>query len=651
MVVGHVQSGKTATYTGLISKAADAGYKVIVVLAGAHNSLRSQTQLRLEEGFLGYQTLPDRAFGRVVGVGLEDRNPELRPDCGTHREERGDLNRSVVRNLAFHPGGRPLLFVVKKNAAVLRNLLQWIGRVADRTDPETSQPIIANAPLILIDDEADHSSVDTGVQGFNQDGKPDENYAPRTINRLIRQVLKAFDRSAYVGFTATPFANIFIHEQAQTLEEGSDLFPRSFIVNLPAPSNHIGPTRVFGYDTDDELEETINPLGIVRRVDDHAASLNLNEDLGWMPPRHRSDHRPVHHGQARIPESLRVAILAFILSGAARRARGQRTEHNSMLIHVTRFIAVQREIARQVETELSEIRNAVRFDDGSKSDGILGELRQLWDEDYVQTTRNIQAEPDDFGIVDLSWTDVESEVSEFVEDLWINRVRQINGSAGDVLDYEAHAESGLNIIAIGGEKMSRGLTLEGLTVSYFLRSTKMYDTLMQMGRWFGYRPGYVDLCRLYTTPDLEQWFQHITEASEELRQEFDHMQAVGGTPRQYGLRVQAHPTLKVTSRVKMRNHTTLELSFAGSIKETVVFHSDPGKVLENFEYLEALLAELGTPDEDGNPERERPDGMVHRWSETYVWNDVAGELVTGFIDQFTTHPDAVKVDGRLLPNI
>ena len=188
MVVGHVQSGKTATYTGLISKAADAGYKVIVVLAGAHNSLRSQTQLRLEEGFLGYQTLPDRAFGRVVGVGLEDRNPELRPDCGTHREERGDLNRSVVRNLAFHPGGRPLLFVVKKNAAVLRNLLQWIGRVADRTDPETSQPIIANAPLILIDDEADHSSVDTGVQGFNQDGKPDENYAPRTINRLIRQV-------------------------------------------------------------------------------------------------------------------------------------------------------------------------------------------------------------------------------------------------------------------------------------------------------------------------------------------------------------------------------------------------------------------------------------------------------------------------------
>ncbi len=153
-------------------------------------------------------------------------------------------------------------------------------------------------------------------------------------------------------------------------------------------------------------------------------------------------------------------------------------------------------------------------------------------------------------------------------------VRQINGSARDILDYELNRETGLNVIAIGGDKLSRGLTLEGLTVSYFLRASRMYDTLMQMGRWFGYRPGYLDLCRLYTTPELNEWFQHITEANEELRQEFDHMAAVGGTPRDYGLKVMSHPALMITSRVKLRTGIELQLSFAGSISETVVFHRD-----------------------------------------------------------------------------
>ena len=150
-------------------------------------------------------------------------------------------------------------------------------------------------------------------------------------------------------------------------------------------------------------------------------------------------------------------------------------------------------------------------------------------------------------------------------------VREINGTAGDVLDYDAHHATGLNVIAIGGDKLARGLTLEGLTISYFLRASRMYDTLMQMGRWFGYRPGYLDLCRLYTTPDLAEWFQHITEASEELRQEFDHMVAVGGTPKQYGLRVKSHPALMVTSRVKMRHGTELQLSFAASIPRRSCF--------------------------------------------------------------------------------
>src|SRR5262249_12617745 len=113
-------------------------------------------------------------------------------------------------------------------------------------------------------------------------------------------------------------------------------------------------------------------------------------------------------------------------------------------------------------------------------------------------------------------------------------IKLINGSAKDALEYDAARQTGINVIAIGGDKLSRGLTLEGLTVSYFLRASRMYDTLMQMGRWFGYRDGYADLCRLYTTRELVDWYRDITVANEELLALFDEMAAVGGTPRDFG---------------------------------------------------------------------------------------------------------------------
>ena len=167
------------------------------------------------------------------------------------------------------------------------------------------------------------------------------------------------------------------------------------------------------------------------------------------------------------------------------------------------------------------------------------------------------------------WDAVETLLPDVVSDIV---VRTINGTAKDALDYTEHEKTGLTVIAIGGDKLSRGLTLEGLCVSYFLRASRMYDTLMQMGRWFGYRPGYVDLCRLYTTTDLREWFGHITAAADELREEFDQMAARGGTPRDYGLKVQSHPVLMVTSRLKMRTARSLMLSFSGTLGETVALY-------------------------------------------------------------------------------
>src|SRR5690606_15645983 len=306
LVVGHVQSGKTGNFTGLICKAADAGYKIIIVLAGMHNNLRSQTQMRLDEGFLGYETHPDPDKIRVIGVGNIDSGV-LRPNYVTNRTDNGDFSQNLAKVAGISPEQRPWLFVVKKNKTVLQRLHKWIhDHVSNTTDHETGRKIVTNLPLLVIDDEADHASVDTGEQGFDE-GVPDENYQPKAINSLIRQILHLFSRKAYIGYTATPFANIYIHEQAETKHEGKDLFPESFIINLAAPSNYIGPSRVFGVNEGENKRK--DQLPIIHEVDDH----NTDEGkAGWMPTNHKSGHKPYHESEFGIPLSLVQAIDSFI---------------------------------------------------------------------------------------------------------------------------------------------------------------------------------------------------------------------------------------------------------------------------------------------------------------------------------------------------
>lgn len=628
MVVGDVQSGKTSHYIGLTCKAADAGYKLIIVLAGFHNSLRSQTQIRFEEGFLGYDwgatAGSPEATARPVGVGLQDLS--VRADTITTRANDGDFRRQVANNFAIRPGGRPLLFVVKKNSSVLGNLLAWVrGFAAD----EGHRRHVPGVPLLVIDDEADQGSVDTGLQEFDEEGNPDREHDPKPINRHIRKLLHLFDQSAYVGYTATPFANIFIHEKGETQEEGEDLFPRSFIISLPTPSNHVGPAKVFGYETDDRRE--VPGLPTIRDVDDHAESLDLDERSGWMPPKHKKEHLPRHNGVEEVPPSLRKAIHSFILVCAARQLRGQGKAHNSMLVHVTRFTAVQEAVQDQIVSELTNLRRRLRFGEGQATDRVEEELRKLWEEDFIPTTDEIRARGLGLSRAPDRWETIRPLLLAGVESI---TVRQINGLAGEVLDYVEHKDLGLNVIAVGGDKLSRGLTLEGLTISYFLRASKMYDTLMQMGRWFGYREGYLDLCRLYTTDDMADWFSHIARASDELREDFDRMVAGGGTPRDFGHRVRSHPTLLVTSRVKMRHGQEIDLTYDGSISETINFWRDRDHLARNWAAATDLL------------EAAEGQGKLH--PARRAWKSIAADPILAFLRAYTEHDASKRVKTGLL---
>lgn len=636
LVVGHVQSGKTANYSGLVCKAADSGYKIIIILAGLHNNLRSQTQIRLEEGFLGYETSGTGDIVKLIGVGEHGRDFEIKPNCATNRTNTGDFNTKIAKHLAISPEQRPWLFVVKKHKVVLERLLKWIsGHVADATDVGSGKRFVSNLPLLLIDDEADHASVDTGEQHIGADGKPDEDHEPKAINSRIRKILNTFAKKAYVGYTATPFANIFIHRQNATSEEGPDLFPQSFIINLAAPSNYVGPARVFGLRT----PEGRAGLPLTRIFKDHASEDGLD---GWMPPKHPKDHAPAHMGQDGLPPSLRSAVLSFVLACAAREARGQGANHSSMLVHVTRYTLVQKEVHRQVEDFVKRVKLRVTREIDHQA--LLDELRELWESDFVPTTEAIahQLTDSEEPPAPMPWDDVLARLPDALSDI---DVRMVNGKAKDALDYAEDGPKGLKVIAIGGDKLARGLTLEGLCTSYFVRTTKMYDTLMQMGRWFGYRPGYIDLCRLYTTEELVEWFGHIADASEELREEFDTMAESGAIPRDYGLRVQSHPVLLVTSPLKMRTAKNLQLSFSGELLETVSMHSDDKVLGLNLDTTNKLISACGKPSEP-NPKRMRGD-LEQKW-DGFLWNGVPAEAIAEFFESFITHPKARKVNSALL---
>lgn len=610
LVVGHVQSGKTGHYSGLVCKAADSGYKLIVVLAGIHNSLRSQTQMRLDEAFLGIDTQygqrSDTAETKAFGAGAMLGAERLRAGSLTTSHEAGDFKKNIAQNSQIPIGDMPILLVVKKQTSILKNLYSWLKDMHGLPPFEGSENrVIPDIPFLLIDDEADNASINVKDSGDGSD--------PTATNRQLRLLLNLFEKSAYIGYTATPFANIFSSPE-ESEKYGLDIFPRSFIESLKAPTNYFGPTRVFGLG-DEADEDFVEPLPIVREVDDFSH---------WMPDRHKKEWVP----EPNLPDSLKHAICAFVLSCAARRARGQISVHNSMLIHVTRFQMVQQRTSDIVDEYLQYLKYRVKYGDGDGSD-VWSELEGIWSQDFEPT---MDRWPDD--VDTLSWREVRPEIHPAIDKM---ELRTLNGSSQDSLEYYEHREHGLNVIAVGGNKLSRGLTLEGLTVSYYLRATRMYDTLMQMGRWFGYRPGYEDLCRLYTTSELVDWYREITLASEELRGEFDFMAQRGATPEEYGLRVRTSPAgLSVTAPNKMRRTQKVTLTFSEDIVETVTFDVSDVALDRNRDAFERLVN--GARGSLGEPSK-----SVRRFN-GFVWSGVDGGLVAEeFFDRYVAEKKARRV--------
>ena len=636
LVVGQIQSGKTGHYTGLVCKAADAGYKIVIVLAGLHNNLRSQTQMRLDEGFLGYETRPNEKDIEPIGVGKIDTDPSIRPNFATNRTNTGDFTTRVARNLESRRSNGPgcswsrrtrLYWTASCAGSETMSPTTMIGRVAEgsfssfRCCWSTTRPTMpASTPESRSLTRTDGLTTSTSRQRSIAWCAA---YFIRSRGRRTSDILRPRSRTYSFTNEAPRRAKVPICSRRDSLR-----ILRLLRTTWGGKGFRPGEKTAGGARDD---------LNLVRTIDDHST----DESTGWMPVRHKNGHLPRFQGRDMLPPSLNEAIDAFLLACTARRLRGHANRHSSMLIHVTRFNSVQNEVYRQVVARVGFLRQRLRRRIGVVR--ILERMESLWQRDFAATTHRVgETDPELVPRNDIRWAEMLSLLPDVVSDV---QVRMINGTAKDALDYKEHDRTGLTVIAIGGDKLSRGLTLEGLCVSYFLRASRMYDTLMQMGRWFGYRPGYLDLCRLYTTSDLSEWFGHITAAADELREEFDYMAASGATPRDFGLKVQSHPVLMVTSRLKMRTARNLLLSFSGTLLETVALYRGKAELERNLSVTKELIGSLGSPEAD--PERRR-GGRREQWKGSWLWQDVPAARILEFLTDYRTHPDVHKVSSALL---
>ncbi len=535
LVIGHVQSGKTANYIGLVARAADAGYKFIIVIAGIHNNLRKQTQERIDEGFVGRSSNP--ASREIIGVGLMNAGY---PHPATLTNVNKDFNRQTAdqSGWSINDFSKPIVLVIKKNVSTLTSLQRWLKDL----NTTKGQEKISDVPMLMIDDEADNASINTNREDLD----------PTRTNSMLRKILGMFAKSCYVGYTATPFANIFINPEAYDDDAREELFPRDFIYCLDAPTTYFGPEKVF--------------------LDDSSSGIILQtiEDAEYyLPFSHRKEHKI-----ADLPPSLYDSIIQFVLIRTIRNLRGQKNKHCSMMVNVSRFVAIQGVVRNFISAFVKRLREAVKAtyampDEVSRNNEYMGRMERMFHREFS-----------DCG---FSWADVKASLFATFDYL---RIFLVNSKSDEALDFKKYEKDGVGLtaVAIGGLSLSRGLTIEGLSVSYMYRNTRMYDTLMQMGRWFGYRPDYEDLCRVQLSENSINWYAHISDASEELRQQIKQMRKDGLSPRNFGLYVKDHPDkLLVTATNKMRSgeQVTVRQNLSGRLRESYILTDDESLNDEN----------------------------------------------------------------------
>jgi hypothetical protein len=599
LVVGSVQSGKTANFNAVINSSIDSGYKLIIVLSGIMEDLRKQTQQRIEKEVVGYS----KAGAGFLGVGKIQPFGEL-GDSNVNQiviptSSESDFKKTI-KEADFSLNNKNIL-VCKKNSGVLKNLLLWLSDYLDENKEKH------DIPFLILDDEADNASL-------NNMGHRGKEYAT-TINGHIRALLGLFNRKTYLGYTATPFANVLqdkneapdtkwtisYKEKGETKTKDfvqvPNLFPEDFIELLFPPSVYVGAKHFFETRIDDVKK--IEPL-IPPPINDHTncfpervitETLEPTANFGRGTRATKKDDPFPRY----LPESLKEAILCFILSTAIRMARKEemhdslhRQPHNTMLIHISRYTNWQNTTKKLIVEYVNKLTERLNNDLPSAPDSIYSIFERTWYKYYAYVIENISTYlPEDYEDNFLTKKTFDDVKQLLVESISGVEVVAVNSASGNTLEYPENTEK--KYIAIGGNRLSRGFTLEGLTINYFTRNTNFADTLLQMGRWFGYRPGYIDCCKLFTTRNNLDKFDLTTTTIEELEHEFRDMNKLKKTPREFILWVKTNPrVIRVTRTAMTRDSVEKKIDYSGGIEQSTKFEINKQRIDKAWEGFKAL---------------------------------------------------------------
>ena len=617
LVVGNVQSGKTANMAALMAMAADWGWNFFIVLSGTIENLRKQTQERL------FTELNSKA-GNLAWISFDHLGKN---------SPRG----SKLADLHLEDGSNQrYINVCLKNSGRLKQLIQWLQ--SDINNQERLK-------ILLIDDEADQAGINSASINSAERSK---------INRYICSLVNGNDENHkkskyqyksmnYIGYTATPYSNILNEAERESL------YPRDFITTLEVSDEYFGPQQIFGLEGAD-----MEGLSIVRTVDTDLA--NSNNDITQL--------KNLHDGTtSELPGSLKKALCWFLCSAACYRI-WKINKPVSMLVHTSQKTTHHDNVANAIQEWLTKTSARI----------ILGMCNEVWREETREFNKPIlRSEYKQYGRRDSQINDypdfasVQNEISNMLscglsyiklddesKDLKYNKgihlcvdncknTRITEDGFHLRLAYpENNKDPKKNLdfstafIVVGGATLSRGLTIQGLTTTYFLRSSNQADSLMQMGRWFGYRKNYELLQRLWITPETEEKFEFLSTLDYELREEISNMESRGIRPSQYGPRVKNTPNysfLKITAKNKMKAAQETDWDFSGTINQTFLFENRSELLRGNIKSVEKFVKSLGAPDVSPGTHKKCNE---HAKS-AYIWKGVKLEKVKQLIFDYKFH--------------
>lgn len=619
LLMGEVQSGKTNTFTAVCHKAIDVGWKFIIILAGMTNDLRVQTQKRMNSDLIG-ENLSIIAKEQFCGIKkYSEKYKKSSAVFWNLTTTEDDFVQTQKSDKFDDRDNHVVIAICKKNSGILNNLITWLGGNEKSEINLDRKEIAKKMPCLIIDDESDQASINS---------KKDEEEAT-AVNKAIRKLTEFFDKSAYLAVTATPFANIFINPQLDMYlkdnprkEQLPDLYPKDFILVKPSPDNYTGVVQLFGEGDKENYNKLQEQVVIPINKDDE-------NEIFKTPLKKESIID-------KLPPSLIEAIRYFICCCAIKEFYYD--DHCTMLIHVDFRKDHHKIISDLVYDFIEQDMNSIMLEKGLddkdlENSSTFNLYKKIWN-CGCQRKNHKEKAPTFLDITKKEFIEVwKNYLYKAIEKIRLETINSDNDGEKLTSIYENHKNT--KLIAVGGYALARGITLEGLCVTYLCRKTSSIDTLLQMGRFFGYREKCINYMKIWMTETIEEMYEEAAQAQEEFISQVQEMNdSPNANPLSFGFKIRKAPSylkLRIAATNKMRHsqEVILDVNIPGHALQSSKLPMDPDELDKNISEVTSFLSKIGNPNSEKRNE--------HGNNKDIVWKNVDPEKIATLIDNFNAY--------------